>query len=68
MELIIIISSKNSNTKEADIFVPFFSPSDVFIPIGQEVGAGPNTRVGVNDYLSSDDYGFFRQEQIQKTI
>ena len=63
-----IISSKNSNTKEADIFVPFFSPSDVFIPIGQEVGAGPNTRVGVNDYLSSDDYGFLRQEQIQKTI
>ena len=63
-----IISSKNSNTKEADIFVPFFSPSDVFIPIGQEVGAGPNTRVGVNDYLSSDDYGFLRQAQIQKTI
>ena len=63
-----IISSKNSNTKETDIFVPFFSPSDVFIPKGQEVGAGANTRVGINDYLSSDDYGFLRQEQIQKTI
>ena len=63
-----IISNKNSNTNEMDIFVPSFAPSDVFIPKGQEVGAGPNTRVGKNNYLSSDDYGFLRQEQVIKTI
>ena len=63
-----IISSKNRNAQEIDVIVPRFTPSDVFLPLGQEVGAGPNTRIGTKDYLSSDDYAILLQSQIKKTI
>jgi hypothetical protein len=65
-----IISSKNSNTKELDIVVPSFAPSDAFIPKGQSVTDTVSglSKVGINDYLKSDDYNLLRQVQITKTI
>jgi hypothetical protein len=65
-----IISSKNSNTKELDIVVPSFVPSDTFIPKGQSVTDTVSglSKVGINDYLKSDDYNLLRQVQITKTI
>jgi len=65
-----IISSKNSNTKELDIVVPSFAPSDAFIPKGQSVTDTVSglPKVGINDYLKSDDYNLLRQVQITKTI
>ena len=65
-----IISSKNSNTKELDVVVPSFAPSDVFIPKGQSVTDTVSglPKVGINDYLKSDDYNLLRQVQITKTI
>ena len=65
-----IISSKNSNTKELDIVVPSFAPSDVFIPKGQSVTDTVSglPKVGINDYFKSDDYNLLRQVQITKTI
>jgi hypothetical protein len=65
-----IISSKNSNTKELDVVVPSFAPSDAFIPKGQSVTDTVSglSKVGINDYLKSDDYNLLRQVQITKTI
>ena len=65
-----IISSKTSNTKELDVVVPSFAPSDVFIPKGQSVTDTVSglSKVGINDYLKSDDYNLLRQVQITKTI
>jgi len=65
-----IISSKNSNTKELDVVVPSFAPSDAFIPLGTSVTDTVSglSKVGTNDYLKSDDYNFLRQVQITKTI
>ena len=65
-----IISSKNSNTKELDIVVPSFAPSDALIPKGQSVTDTVSglSKVGINDYLKSDDYNLLRQVQITKTI
>ena len=65
-----IISSKNSNTKELDVVVPSFAPSDVFIPKGQSVTDTVSglPKVGINDYFKSDDYNLLRQVQITKTI
>jgi len=65
-----IISSKNSNTKELDVVVPSFAPSDALIPKGQSVTDTVSglSKVGINDYLKSDDYNLLRQVQITKTI
>ena len=63
-----IISSKISNTQEVDVLVPAFTPSNVFLPEGLEIGAGPNTRVGTNEYILQEDYNFLKQAQITKTI
>ena len=65
-----IISSKNSNTKELDVVVPSFAPSDAFIPKGQSVTDTVSglPKVGINDYFKSDDYNLLRQVQITKTI
>ena len=60
-----IISSKNSDTKELNVIVPRFTPSDVFLPKGQ---SGATGFLGTNDYLESDDYNFLLQSQITKTI
>lgn len=63
-----IISSKISNTQEVDVLVPAFTPSNVFLPEGLEIGTGPNTRVGTNEYILREDYNFLKQAQITKTI
>ena len=65
-----IISDKNRNTKEIDIVVPSFAPSDVFIPKGTTVTDTVTglSKVGTKDYLKDDDYNFLRQTQITKTI
>jgi hypothetical protein len=65
-----IIADKNKNTEKADVTIPAFSPSTVFIPKGEVVIDSVNStaRIGKNDYLKSDDYYSLRKTTVTKSI